>query len=57
MSDPGSGIADRYEMDWLVYELNAGWIEGLQKEPLSDDWKLLGNQLCGVFDEYFKLIK
>ena len=57
MSDPGSGIADRYEMDWLVYELNAGWIEGLQKEPLSDDWKLLGNQLCSVFDEYFKLIK
>jgi len=56
MNEPGGGIADRYKMDWLVYELNAGWAEGLQKGPLSDDWKLLGNQLCSVFDEYFKLI-
>jgi len=53
MSEPGEGIAERYEIDWFVYELNAGWIEGLQKRPLSADWKLLGAQLAGVFDEYF----
>ncbi len=53
MSEPGEGMAERYETDWFVYELNAGWIEGLQKRPLSADWKLLGEQLTEVFDEYF----
>ena len=28
-----------------------------QKRPLSDDWILLGEQLCGVFDAYFKAIE
>ena len=51
-----SGITDRYGIDAMVYELNARWIEGLQKKPLSDDWKLLGHQLCDVFDEYFKTL-
>jgi hypothetical protein len=54
---PGGGIAERYGINWFVYELNARWIEGLQKRPLSDDWILLGNQLCGVFHEYFKSIQ
>lgn len=57
MSDPGGGIAERYGIDWMVYELNAGWAEGLQKGPLSSDWKFLGEQLCGVFDGYFKTIE
>ncbi len=51
---PGGGMSERYGTDWLVYELNAGWAEGLKKGPLSDDWKLLGRQLCRVFDVYFK---
>jgi murein tripeptide amidase MpaA len=55
-SSPGGGINERYGIEWLTYELNAGWIEGLQKRPLSDDWILLGKQLCGVFDAYFKTI-
>ena len=53
---PGGGITERYGIEWFVYELNARWIEGLQKRPLSDDWILLGNHLCGVFDAYFKSI-
>ena len=51
---PGGGITQRYGIEWFVYELNAGWIEGLQKRPLSVDWIQLGHQLCGVFDSYFK---
>ncbi len=51
---PGEGMAERYGIDWFVYELNAGWAEGLKKGPLSEDWKLLGRQLCGVFDLFFK---
>ena len=54
---PGGGITQRYGIEWFVYELNAGWIEGLQKRPLSEDWILLGKQLCGVFDAYFKNIE
>lgn len=50
------GLLGRYGIESMVYELNARWIEGLQKKPLSEDWKLLGNQLCHVFDEYFKTI-
>jgi dienelactone hydrolase len=56
MRSPGGGITQRYGIEWFVYELNAGWIEGLQKRPLSDDWILLGEQLCGVFDTYFRSI-
>jgi hypothetical protein len=48
------GLYKRYGIEALVYELNAYWIKGLQKPPLSEDWKLLGRQLCQVLDEYFK---
>jgi murein tripeptide amidase MpaA len=48
------GLMARYNIDALVYELNAHWIEGLNKKPLSDDWILLGGQLCNVFDLYLK---
>ncbi len=54
---PGGGMAERYGIDWFVFELNAGWIEGLQKKPLAADWKLLGEQLPEVFDEYFSVRK
>jgi hypothetical protein len=53
---PGGGITQRYGIEWFVYELNAHWIEGLQKRPLGEDWILLGEQLCGVFNAYFKRI-
>lgn len=48
------GMWKQYGIEALVYELNAYWIKGLQKPPLSDDWKLLGKQLCHVLDEYFR---
>ena len=44
----------RYGIESLVYELNAYWVKGLQNPPLSEDWLLLGRQLCQVLDEYFK---
>jgi hypothetical protein len=51
------GLVARYNIDAMVYELNAHWIKGLDKKPLSKDWILLGGQLCNVFDIYFKEIK
>ncbi len=51
------GLMSRYNIDALVYELNAHWIKSLDKMPLSEDWELLGRQLCNVFDIYFKEIK
>lgn len=48
------GLMSRYGIDALVYELNAHWIKGLDKKPLSKDWLLLGSQLCLVLDNYFK---
>jgi len=50
------GLVDRYSIDSMIFELHSNWIEGLKKRPLSDDWLLLGKQLCKVFDEYFKTI-
>ena len=49
----GGGLLERFGTDAVVYELNANWIEGLQKVPLGRDWELLGRQLHNVFYEYF----
>ncbi|RIJ49995.1 peptidase M14 [Maribellus luteus] len=51
------GLMSRYGIDALVYELNAHWIKSLEKKPLSEDWILLGGQLCTVFDIYCNEIK
>jgi len=48
------GLMSRYGINALVYELNAHWIKSKEKMPLSSDWLELGDQLCPVFDEYFK---
>jgi len=50
------GMMSRYNIDALIYELNAHWIKSLNKKPLSGDWLLLGSQLCNVFDTYFKTL-
>ncbi len=50
------GLMSRYGIEALVYELNAHWIASLKKKPLSEDWMLLGEQLCLVFEKYFKEI-
>jgi predicted deacylase len=51
------GMMRRYGIEAMVFELNAQWIKGLNKKPLSEDWLLLGNQLCRVFNEYFNVMK
>jgi len=51
------GLITRYNIESMIYELNAFWVEGLKKKPLSEDWLLLGRQLCRVFYEYFKVMK
>ena len=51
------GMMRRYGIEAMIFELNAQWIKGLNKKPLSEDWLLLGNQLCKVFNEYFSVIK
>ncbi len=52
------GLMKRYDIQALVFELNAHWIKSLNKKPLSKDWLVLGQQLCPVFDEYFnKIVK
>jgi predicted deacylase len=48
------GLYTRYGITGIVYELNAFWVKGLNKNPLAADWLLLGKQLCKVFNEYFK---
>lgn len=50
------GLLSRYGIEALVYELNAHWIKSMNKKPLSADWLILGDQLCFVFDKYFKKI-
>ena len=50
------GLMSRYGIEALVYELNAHWIASLEKKPLSEDWVLLGEQLCLVFEKYFKVV-
>jgi len=50
----GEGMAARFGIDACVYELNYEWIKGLNKEPVGNDWELLGKQLRDVFYEYFR---
>jgi hypothetical protein len=48
------GMIDRYDIDAMIFELNANFAKGINKGPVSEDWKLLGKQMCQVFDSYFK---
>jgi Zinc carboxypeptidase/Cytosolic carboxypeptidase N-terminal domain len=50
----GEGLVERYDIDAMIYELNANWIAGLSKIPSAQDWELLGKQLRDVFYEYFE---
>ncbi|MBD3374515.1 hypothetical protein GF406_05700 [candidate division KSB1 bacterium] len=49
-------MLERYGIPALVYELNANWLAGRQKPPLSSDWLELGQDLRKVFLEYFNPI-
>jgi hypothetical protein len=48
------GIYKRYNIEALVWELNANWIGGLKKIPSQDDWLKTGESLNEVFYQYFK---
>ncbi len=59
VSGPGStmfarGMINRYGIDGMIFELNANYAKGLNKGPVGGDWKLLGSQMCTVFNEYFQ---
>ena len=51
------GIISQFDIPSLVFELNVQQLNSDGKKPLSDDWILLGRQMCNVFDNYFKTIK
>ncbi len=48
----GEGIVDTYGVDSLVWELNARWAEGLQRQPLHTDWQAMGRAFAGVAHQY-----
>ncbi len=49
----GEGWLVRYQIDSVVHELNANWVEGLQSHASSAHWQLYGRQLCDVFFDFF----
>ncbi len=51
------GIMHQFNIPSMVFELNVQQLNGDGKKPLSGDWILLGRQMCGVFDNYFKTTK
>lgn len=50
----GEGLADRFNIDAIVYEFNYEWAAGLNKVPMGEDWMGLGKQLREVFWLYFE---
>jgi len=50
----GDGFIAFYGIDMVVYEMNCDWAEGLQRAPLIDDWKTLGQSLAKTLLLYFK---
>lgn len=49
----GDGWLERFQVDALTHELNAGWIAGLNEPPLARHWRDYGTALATVFYEYF----
>lgn len=49
-----NGLYNRFGIDAAIVELNLEWIGNLNRHPTSDDWKLFGEQLPGVFMKYFE---
>ncbi len=48
-----TGVMERYGIDALVWELNADFSEGLNREPTHTDWEQLGADLIDAIDRYF----
>lgn len=50
----GEGLANRFNVDAIIYEFNYEWAEGLNKVPMGEDWMDLGRKLREVFWLYFQ---
>lgn len=48
-----NGLFNRFGIDAAIVELNLEWIGNLNRHPTSGDWNLLGEQLPGVFMDFF----
>jgi hypothetical protein len=48
----GDGWLERFGVDALVHEFNCNWIAGLEERPQAKHWKLYGEQLALVFEDY-----
>jgi len=46
------GIYYKFDIDACIFELNANFIEKLQKNPETNDWINLGAKLNEVFYQY-----
>jgi hypothetical protein len=53
----GAGWLQRYGIDAFVHELNCNVIAGLGERPLAKHWKLYGEQLTLVVEEFFAAVK
>jgi hypothetical protein len=49
-----AGLYERYGIEGCILELNADWIEKLNKIPDAKDWQNLGKDLNVVFSDYFQ---
>lgn len=50
----GEGLANRFNVDAIIYEFNYEWAAGLNKVPMGEDWMDLGKKLREVFWLYFE---
>jgi hypothetical protein len=49
----GDGWLQRYDVDAVVHEFNANWVEGRKSPSSAGLWQEYGAALPGVFDAYF----
>jgi hypothetical protein len=49
----GDGWLQRYDIDAVVHEFNANWVEGLKQPSSAANWRQYGANLARVFHDYF----
>jgi hypothetical protein len=53
----GDGWLERYGIDSVVHEFNCHWIAGLNERPLAKHWKIYGEQMVLVLEDYFESVR
>ena len=48
-----NGLFLRYDIDAIIYELNANWVTSRKTTPSADEWKEVGRGILHVLEEYF----